>query len=80
MSEKPTETLFIINEGPYGNERAYNALRLARNLARHSDVNVRLFVTGDGVACAKRGQETPNGYYSVERMLSSLARRGDATA
>lgn len=22
-------TLFIINDGPYGNERAYNALRLA---------------------------------------------------
>jgi len=24
--------LFIINDGPYGNERPYNALRLALNL------------------------------------------------
>ena len=80
MNEKPTETLFIINEGPYGNERAYNALRLAMNLARRSDVNVRLFLIGDGVACAKGGQATPNGYYNVERMLSSLARRGEVAA
>jgi sulfur relay (sulfurtransferase) complex TusBCD TusD component (DsrE family) len=25
---------FIINDGPYGNERAYNALRLALNLVK----------------------------------------------
>jgi len=26
--------LFIINDGPYGSERAYNALRLAMNLQK----------------------------------------------
>jgi sulfur relay (sulfurtransferase) complex TusBCD TusD component (DsrE family) len=26
---KPTGYLIIINDGPYGNERRYNALRLA---------------------------------------------------
>ena len=26
-------TLFILNDAPYGNERAYNALRLAAALA-----------------------------------------------
>ncbi|HDQ72548.1 MAG TPA: hypothetical protein ENN19_10690 [Chloroflexi bacterium] len=47
-------------------------------LAKRSDVNVRLFLIGDGAACAKRGQETPNGYYNVERMFKQRhARSGD---
>jgi hypothetical protein len=29
------------------------------------------------VACAKQGQKTPDGFYNVERMLKSLARRGE---
>ena len=39
--------LFIINDAPYGNERPYNALRLALNLLKRSDVSVRVFLTGD---------------------------------
>ena len=31
---------------------------------------------GDAVACAKSGQNTPDGYYNIERMVKSLARRG----
>jgi uncharacterized protein involved in oxidation of intracellular sulfur len=27
----------------------------------------------DAVACAKRGQQTPNGYYNLERMLKRFA-------
>ena len=69
--------LFIINDGPYGNERAYNALRLALNLVKRPGVAVRVFMTGDGVQCARRGQQTPQGYYNVERMVKSLARRGE---
>lgn len=69
--------LFIINEGPYGNERAYNALRLALNVVKRPGVAVRVFMTGDGVHCARRGQQTPQGYYNVERMVKSLARRGE---
>lgn len=68
--------LFIINDGPYGNERAYNALRLALNLVKRPGVAVRVFLTGDGVQCARRGQQTPQGYYNVERMVKSLAHRG----
>ena len=68
--------LFIINDAPYGNERPYNALRLALNLVKRSDVTVRVFMTGDGVLCARKGQKTPEGYYNVERMVKSLARRG----
>ena len=34
-------------------------------------------MTGDGVACARRGQTTPDGYYNVERMVKSLAQRAE---
>ena len=78
MSEKPRTILFIINEGPYGSERPYNALRLAMNLIKRPDVDVRVFLTGDGVLCARRGQKTPDGYYNIERMIQAVARRGRA--
>jgi uncharacterized protein involved in oxidation of intracellular sulfur len=81
MTDKNTRNfLFIINDGPYGNERAYNALRLALNLVKRPGVAVRVFLTGDGVQCARRGQQTPQGYYNVERMVKSLARRGEVAA
>ena len=72
--------LFIINNGPYGNERAYNALRVALNIVKREGVSVRAFLIGDGVQCAKAGQHTPDGYYNIERMLKSLARRGEVAA
>lgn len=75
--EAERNLLFIINDSPYGNERAYNALRLALNLVKRPGVAVRVFLTGDGVQCARRGQKTPDGYYNVERMVRSLARRGE---
>jgi len=76
MSENSKTYLFIINDSPYGNERPYNALRLAMNLARQPDTGVQVFLLGDGVNCAIAGQKTPNGYYNVERMLQSIARQG----
>jgi len=77
MSEKQSNILFILNEGPYGNERSYNALRTALNLVKRPEAKVRIFLIGDGASCAKAGQETPQGFYNVERMLKSLARRGE---
>ncbi len=74
---KSTNYLFIINDGPYGNERPYNALRLAMNLVKREGANVRVFLMGDGVQCAVKGQDTPQGYYNVERMLGSIVRRGE---
>ena len=68
--------LFIINDAPYGNERPYNALRLAHNLVKRDGVAVRIFLTGDGVLCARKGQKTPAGYYNIERMVKALASRG----
>ncbi len=69
--------LFIVNDGPYGNERPYNAFRLALKLLTRPEVAVRVFLTGDGVGCARKGQKTPEGYYNVERMVKSLAHRGE---
>ena len=72
-----TSTLFVLNDAPYGNERAYNALRLAGALAARDGQAVRLFLMADAVACAKRGQKLPEGYYSVQIMLGKVARRGE---
>lgn len=66
-------TLFVLNDPPYGNERTYNALRLAGTLARRDDRRVRTFLMGDAVGAAKAGQEVPKGYYSLERMLRIVA-------
>ena len=80
MSPIQHNILFVLNDGPYGNERPYNALRLALNLAKREGVQVRVFMTGDGVLCARRGQKTPDGYYNIERMIRALARRGQVAA
>ena len=80
MSEQVIRVLVVINNGPYGHERAYNALRMAMNLIKRPQAAVRLFMIGDGVNCAHKGQNTPDGYYNVERMVRSVARRGEAAA
>ena len=75
-----TTTLIILNDPPYGTERSYNGLRLAGELAKRDGEAARVFLIGDAVACAKRGQTTPNGYYNLERMISALVRRGGEVA
>ncbi len=72
-----TFTLFIVNDAPYGNERAYNALRLAGALASREDQAVRLFLMADAVTCAKSGQKVPEGYYNVQLMLGKVIRKGE---
>lgn len=69
--------LIILNDGPYGNERPYNGLRLAMSLQKKG-APVKLFLMGDAVFCAKKSQKTPNGFYNVERMVASVVRQGDA--
>lgn len=69
--------LFVINDPPYGTERAYNALRLAINtMKKDPEAEVRVFLVGDAAPCAKAGQSLPQGYYNLEAMVKSLARRG----
>jgi uncharacterized protein involved in oxidation of intracellular sulfur len=69
--------LFIVNDAPYGNERAYNALRLAGTLASREGQQVRLFLMADAVGCAKAGQKVPEGYYNVQLMLGKVLRKGE---
>lgn len=70
--------LIIINDAPYGTEKAYNALRMAISLQKnHSDdVAVKVFLLADAVFCALPDQTTPNGFYNIERMLKSIIRKG----
>jgi uncharacterized protein involved in oxidation of intracellular sulfur len=72
-----SKTLFILNEAPYGNERAYNALRLAAALAGKEGQSVRLVLLADAVTCAKSGQKVPEGYYNVQLMLGKVLRKGE---
>jgi uncharacterized protein involved in oxidation of intracellular sulfur len=76
MAERAKSYLFIINNAPYGDERPYNALRLAYNLVKREGTAVSVFLTADGVFCAKKGQKTPDGFYNIERMVKALAARG----
>ena len=65
--------LFILNDPPYGTERTYNGLRLAMNLlAKTEGADVSIFLLGDAASASKSGQQTPNGYYNIERMLKSV--------
>lgn len=68
--------LFILNDAPYGTERSYNALRLARSLLKAGDTEVKVFLIGDAAACAKAGQKVPQGYYNIGDMLGMIARGG----
>ncbi len=71
------KNLLILNDAPYGNERAYNALRLAGALAAKEGQEVRVFLMADAVACAKAGQRVPEGYYNLQLMLGKVLRQGE---
>jgi uncharacterized protein involved in oxidation of intracellular sulfur len=66
--------LFILNDPPYGAERSYNALRVARSLLDGGHT-VRVFLMGDAAACAAAGQKVPAGYYNIGDMLAGVIRR-----
>lgn len=71
------QILMIINDPPYGTERMYSGLRLATNLlTNHEESELAVFLLGDGASGAKSGQQTPNGYYNIERMLVNVMRKG----
>jgi len=72
-----TSFLIVLNEGPYGSERPYNGLRLAMSL-QTKGAPVKVFLMGDAVGCARKGQQTPSGFYNVECMVGSVARKGAA--
>ena len=75
-SEISLKHLFLLNDAPYGNERSYNALRLARSLLKSGGEEVKVFLIGDAVACAKAGQKVPQGYYNIGDILDMVVRHG----
>lgn len=63
------KVLLLLNDPPYGTERSYNGLRLANALVKRDvATEVTVFLMADAVACGKKGQKTPEGYYNLERM------------
>ncbi|MGB4204612.1 MAG: DsrE family protein [Bacteroidales bacterium] len=70
--------LIIINDAPYGSEKAYNALRLAMTLQKeHQDkVEIRIFLLADAVFCGLPNQKTPEGFYNIGRMIKSVIQKG----
>jgi len=73
-----SKILFILNDPPYGTERSYNALRLARNMLKKAEgqIELRMFLMGDAAACAKAGQKVPQGFYNIGDMLGMVIRAG----
>jgi len=69
------KTLLILNDPPYGTERSFNGLRLAKALAGKG-AEVTVFLMADAVACAKSGQKVPQGYYNLELMTKAICRSG----
>ena len=72
--------LFILNDPPYGTERSYNGVRLARGMLEAGNCAVRVFLIGDGAACGKADQKVPQGYYNLGDMLGGVIRRGGEVA
>lgn len=71
------KTLIILNDPPYGTERTSNGLRLAHALPK-AGAEVTVFMLGDAVVSAKKGQRTPEGFYNTERMVGRVLAAGGA--
>jgi uncharacterized protein involved in oxidation of intracellular sulfur len=70
------KVLIIINDAPYGTEKAYNALRMATQIQKdYEQAEVCVFLMADAVGCAIPNQNTPNGYYNIERMLKAVTNK-----
>ena len=69
------KVLIILNDPPYGTERSYNGLRLAKALQK-AGAELSLFLLADVVNCANQGQEVATGFYNIGVMLGSLLRKG----
>lgn len=75
-----TNYLFILNEAAYGNERSFNALRLAGALGSQTENHLRVFLIGDAVSCVKAGQKVPEGFYNLQLMVNKVLRQGEMAA
>ncbi len=69
--------LLIVNDPPYGSERVYNTLRLAQALLKaQPGSTLAVFLMADAVLAARASQNTPEGFYNIERMLRRVIAGG----
>jgi sulfur relay (sulfurtransferase) complex TusBCD TusD component (DsrE family) len=72
MAEKENKKItLIINRSPYGDEYAFNAIRLATALL-HERVKLNIFLLGEGVYVAVKNQKPPKGATNIEEMLKKF--------
>ena len=73
----PVKILVIIDDPPWGTERMYHGLRLAANLlSNQGESKLSDSLLEDGASGAKPGQQTPKGYYNIERALATVKGKG----
>jgi len=65
----------VLNDAPYGIEKAWNALRLASALLVSGE-KINIFLLGDAVVAANAGQETPKGYYNLGEVIKDILSKG----
>ncbi|GMV36841.1 MAG: hypothetical protein AMXMBFR61_13490 [Fimbriimonadales bacterium] len=71
------KVLFVINDSPYGSEKAFNALRLHSAIrAADPTVEMSIFLLSDGVYCAIPQHQRPDGSYNIETMLQEAISGG----
>ncbi len=71
------KVMLVINDAPYGTEKAYNALRLALALLKRPEkVELRIFLLTDAGFCALPNQAPPQGFYNIEEMLKRVIADG----
>ena len=76
-SDLEMSILVIINDPPYGTETAYNALRMILAIHKKNEADqIRLFLMADAVTVALKNQDTPKGFYNLERMLRGIMAKG----
>jgi uncharacterized protein involved in oxidation of intracellular sulfur len=72
-----TALTIIANDAPYGTKKTWNAFRLAgASATAEIGMKVNIFLRGDSVVAAKKGQITPEGYYNTEKMITDLLAKG----
>jgi uncharacterized protein involved in oxidation of intracellular sulfur len=65
--------LMLLNASPFSDERTYNALRLANCLAGREGSELRVYLMGDAVSGARRGQKERGDGFCAEASLGRLA-------
>ena len=71
------KTLIILNDAPYGTEKAFNTFRLANQILKdYPEEQIEIFLLADAVGCGLANQKTPDGYYNIGRMIKFFVSKG----